>query len=100
MSSIEIDLPQSGGGSGTVTGVTASSPLASSGGTAPNISFSNENAHLVLAGPSSGSAAAPTFRALVAGDIPSLSGTYLPLAGGTMSGAIGMGGNNIFGVQD
>jgi hypothetical protein len=40
-----------------------------------------ETAHYVYAGPSSGSAAAPTFRALVAGDIPALS--YAPQTSGT-----------------
>lgn len=35
--------------------------------------------NLVLAGPSSGSNAAPSFRALVAADIPDLSKTYLPI---------------------
>jgi len=35
-------------------------------------------ANYVLAGPTSGAAAAPTFRALVADDIPDLSGTYEP----------------------
>jgi hypothetical protein len=40
-----------------------------------------ENVHYVYAGPSSGSAAAPTFRALVAGDIPALS--YAPQTSGT-----------------
>lgn len=66
---------------GTVTSVQvqASSPLQSSTSTAQSttlsttISFTNQNANVVLAGPSSGSsAAAPTFRALVAADIPSL----------------------------
>lgn len=41
--------------------------------------FSNQNANLVLAGPATGSAAAPTFRSLVANDIPSLSSIYQPL---------------------
>jgi hypothetical protein len=60
---------------GTVTSVTASSPLASSGGATPNISISNQNANIVLAGPTSGAAAAPTFRALVKADIPLLTTT-------------------------
>lgn len=36
-----------------------------------------QTANYVWAGPTTGSAAAPTFRALVSGDIPDLSGTYL-----------------------
>ena len=39
--------------------------------------YGTKTAHYVLIGPSSGSAAAPTFRALVASDIPDLSSTYL-----------------------
>lgn len=67
---------------GTVTSVqvAASDPLQSSVGTASSttlsttISFKNQSPNKVLAGPSSGSAtAAPTFRSLVAADIPSLS---------------------------
>lgn len=66
---------------GTVTSVRvqASSPLTSTTNTASSttldttIKFSNQNANLVLAGPSSGTtAAAPTFRKLVAADIPNL----------------------------
>jgi hypothetical protein len=38
---------------------------------ADDLDFANENANLILAGPGSGSAAKPTFRALVAADIPS-----------------------------
>jgi len=65
---------------GTVTSVRvqASSPLTSTTSTASNttldttIKFSNQNKNLVLAGPSSGDAAAPTFRSLVAADIPGL----------------------------
>ena len=67
---------------GTVTSVqvAASDPLQSSTGTASSttlsttISFKNQSPNKVLAGPSSGSAtAAPTFRSLVAADIPNLS---------------------------
>lgn len=71
-----------GTGSGTVTGVTATSPVASSGGTAPVISlasgygdtqnpFASKTANYVLAAPN-GTAGAPTFRAIVAADIPTL----------------------------
>ena len=48
----------------TVTG----SPITSSGTLA--ISDNTQTANYIFAGPSSGSAAAPTFRALVAADIP------------------------------
>lgn len=71
-------LTAASSGTAPVTAVTASSPLQSSGGTTPAISFVNENANIVLAGPTSGSAAAPTFRALVAADLPA--GTT-PVAG-------------------
>ena len=57
------------GGSGTVTSVTASAPLTSSGGAAPNIAFSNQSAHTAMMGPTSGGAAAPTFRVPAAADI-------------------------------
>lgn len=68
-----------GGGSGTVTSVAltvpsflqvSGSPITTSGTLA--VTLANESANLVFAGPSSGGAAAPTFRSLVAGDIPSL----------------------------
>ena len=48
--------------------------------------FGNQTANTVYAGPTTGSAAAPTFRSLVAADIPSLS--YLPLSGGTLTGPL------------
>ncbi len=38
--------------------------------------YGDKTANYVLAGPTSGSAATPSFRALVAADIPDLSGTY------------------------
>ena len=81
---------------GTVTSVRvqATSPVVSSTNTASSttldttISLANaygdtknpygtKTKNYVLAGPTTGSAAAPTFRALVAADIPDLSGTYL-----------------------
>lgn len=65
------------GGTGTVTSVGLSapaqfnvtnSPIISSG--TIGLSWVNQNANLVLAGPASGASAAPTFRALAASDIP------------------------------
>lgn len=71
-----------GTGSGTVTSVTGTSPVASSGGTTPAISLSSgygdtqnpyasKTANFVLAAPN-GLAGVPTFRAIVAADIPTL----------------------------
>lgn len=58
---------------GTTRTISTSSPLTGGGDLSANrtISFSNQTANTVLAGPTTGSAAAPTFRALVAGDFPS-----------------------------
>jgi len=65
------------GTGGTVTSVAlsvpaefsvAGSPVTTTGTLA--VSKANQNANLVYAGPSSGGAAAPTFRALVAADVP------------------------------
>ena len=49
-----------------------------SAGTATGtLSLNTQTANTVFAGPSSGLAATPTFRALVAADIPSLAGNYI-----------------------
>ena len=67
---------------GTVTSVTGTSPVSSSGGNTPAISlaasygdtqnpYASKTANYVLAAPN-GSAGAPTFRAVVAADIPTL----------------------------
>jgi len=80
-----------GGGSGTVTSFSAGdlSPLFTTSEadptTTPALSFSlnTQNANKVFAGPATGADAAPTFRVLVAADIPSLSGTYLTVDGAT-----------------
>lgn len=45
-----------------------------------SLSLDTQTANYVFAGPTTGAAAAPTFRALVADDIPSLSSVYQPLA--------------------
>jgi hypothetical protein len=80
------------GTGGTVTSVTGTSPVASSGGTTPDISlaanygdtqnpYASKTANFVLAAPN-GSAGAPTFRAIVAADIPTLNQTTTGNAGG------------------
>jgi len=67
---------------GTVTSVSGTSPITSSGGATPAISlasgygdtqnpYASKTANFVLAAPN-GSAGAPTFRAVVAADIPTL----------------------------
>jgi hypothetical protein len=69
-------------GGGSVTSVGATSPVASSGGSTPDISlnagygdtlnpYASKTANYVLASPN-GSAGVPTFRALVSSDIPAL----------------------------
>jgi len=67
---------------GTVTSVTGTSPVASTGGATPAISlaasygdtqnpYASKTANFILAAPN-GSAGVPTFRAVVAADIPTL----------------------------
>src|SRR5689334_3331648 len=71
---------QSGGSGGTVTSFSASdlSPLFTSAvtnpTTTPALAFTQiaQAANRIFAGPTSGASANPTFRALVAADIPSL----------------------------
>ena len=97
------------GGTGTVTSVTGTAPVSvATGTTTPVISmaaattsvngyltstdwntfngkqnaFGSQTANYVYAAPD-GTAGTPTFRALVATDIPSLSGTYVPYTGAT-----------------
>lgn len=71
-----------GTGDGTVTSVGATSPVSSSGGTTPTISlasgygdtqnpYASKTANYFLAAPN-GSSGAPTFRAIVAADVPTL----------------------------
>lgn len=59
--------------------------------TTPALTFtlSTHVANTVFAGPTTGADAAPTFRALVAADIPSLSGTYATAAQGTKADNVG-----------
>ncbi|KVR43366.1 hypothetical protein WK18_18165 [Burkholderia ubonensis] len=71
-----------GGGAGTVTSVgltmpsqfaVSNSPVTGSG--TLTAAWNNQSAAQVLAGPASGAAAAPTFRALVGSDIPPFTGS-------------------------
>lgn len=89
--------------SGTVTSVTGTSPVVSSGGTTPAISlataygdtlnpYASKTANYVLAAPN-GTAGVPTFRAIVAADIPTLNqNTTGTAANVTGTVAIGNGG--------
>lgn len=88
-------------GAGTVTSVALSlptsifdvsgSPVTTSG--TLTATLDTQTANYVWAGPTTGAASAPTFRALVAGDIPDLSSTYLPTTGGTISSNLTVSGN-------
>ena len=88
-------------GVGTVTSVALSlptsifdvsgSPVTTSG--TLTATLDTQTANYVWAGPTTGAAAAPTFRALVAGDIPDLSATYLPTTGGTISSNLTISGD-------
>jgi hypothetical protein len=73
---------EGGGGGGSVTDVTGTLPVVSSGGATPAISlasgygdtqnpYASKTANFVLAAPN-GSSGVPTFRAVVAADIPTL----------------------------
>lgn len=90
------------GGSGTVTSVALSAPSEFSVSGSPvtsagtlTLTKTNQSANIVYAGPSSGGATAPTFRALVADDIPALdaakitTGTFPIIRGGTGLSSMG-----------
>ncbi len=68
--------------------IVGGSPLSGSGGTI-TVTKAVQSAHAVWAGPTSGSAAVPTFRALVSTDVPST----LSLVGLTVSGDTVLGTN-------
>ena len=84
---------------GTVTSVGLSlpnifsvsgSPVTTSGTLTGTLATQTTNK--VFAAPN-GSTGTPTFRALVAGDIPDLSSSYLPISGGTVSSNLTISGN-------
>jgi len=90
---------------GTVTSVTGTSPVSSTGGATPAISlaasygdtqnpYASKTANFVLAAPN-GSAGVPTFRAVVAADIPTLNqNTSGSAASLSATLAIASGGTN------
>ena len=91
-----INIAATGGG-GSVTAVTGTSPVVSSGGTAPAISlaagygdtqnpYASKSANFVLAAPN-GAAGVPTFRAVVAADIPTLNQSTTGSAGSVVNAA-------------
>lgn len=99
-------VPPGGGGGGTVTSVGLSlpsfitvsgSPVTTSGTLTGTLAA--QSANTVFAGPATGAAAAPTFRALVNADIASLrtwtvedsDGSTLAITGGTQFGILGDG---------
>ena len=91
-STVELDFTDQqivavGTGTGTVTSVAltmpaefsvAGSPITTAGTFA--VTKATQNPNLVYAGPASGGAAVPTFRVLVAGDLPGGSGTVSSVA--------------------
>jgi hypothetical protein len=103
VSPYQISASGGGGGSGTVTSVAltvpaefsvSGSPVTTSGTLA--ISKATQNPNLIYAGPTTGSAAQPTFRNLVAADVPTLNQDTTGQAGtvATINGLV-QGGDNI-----
>jgi len=72
----------SSGGAGTwgsITGTLSDQTDLQSALDAKQAAFTAQSANRIYSGPGSGAAATPTFRALVAADIPDLSSVYQPL---------------------
>jgi len=99
--SITVDtygrITSASSGTAPVTSVTGSAPISSSGGSTPAISlaanygdtqnpYASKTANYVLASPN-GSSGAPTFRALVAADVPTLNQNTTGTAASIASGA-------------
>ena len=73
-----------------LAGVTSDSPLTGAGTAGSHLTFSAQTAAYVLAGPATGGAVAPTFRALVATDIPALSYDALGAAAAVTPTTLGL----------
>ena len=102
-------LSASGGGTGTVTSVAvglgatlssifsvSGSPITTSG--TITLAASSQSANLFYASPN-GASGTPTFRAIVAADLPSLSGVYVPYTGATADVDLGTNDINAEGVK-
>lgn len=93
MASYKWPATTSGSGTGTVTSVALLAPasiLSVSGSPITvngtfNLSLVTQSANRVWAGPTTGSAATPTFRALVVADIPSLPASQITSGKGSIS---------------
>lgn len=105
MASVFIQLPATGSGTVTSVGLAApniftvsGSPITTTG--TITLGLATEVANTVFAGPATGADAAPTFRALVAADIPNLS-VYLkadgsvPLSSNWAAGAFQISANSV-----
>lgn len=66
------------------------SPVTTTGTLSATLASQTQN--YVFAAPTSGNGS-PVFRALTVGDLPDISGSYLPLTGGTLSGNLTVGGD-------
>ncbi len=88
VSSVGLSMP----GEFSITG----SPVTSSG--TISVSWGNQSANMVFAGPTSGAPSQPSFRSLTDDDIPDniTASNYLPLSGGTMTGTITFAGGQQF----
>ena len=100
-------IPKATGSNGSVTSVALSlpssvfsvsgSPVTSTGTLSGT--FTSQTANTVFAAPA-GSAGTPSFRALVATDIPSLSANYIQnISTGTQTGSFSISGNGFIGTK-
>jgi hypothetical protein len=97
---VAADLP--GGGAGTVTSVALTAPAdfivsgsPVTGAGSLGLTYANESAHAFHAGPASGAAAPPTWRAILAADIPAL--PYVASVGLSASPEFTVGGSPVTG---
>lgn len=95
----KLDGIAAGAQVGTVTSIALTMPADFSVGGTPitgagtlAVTRTTQTANTVQAGPGSGAAATPSYRALVAADVPDLSAVYLPVARLTGGGVLATAG--------